>query len=144
MLNIRTKTISLVNKEDYLVLAATSGSDIALNKKVLAANEILKFIRRGELLSVAHLHGFDAEVVDLKRLSFGGIELNNLPTGKTRYLERSEYVHLREFLDAAEKEQKGKAPAKKRDAVESSTERAEKTRTAAKKSTHAKSRTHKK
>jgi len=44
---------------------------------------------------------FDAEVVDLKRLSFGGIELNNLPTGKSRFLERSEYVHLREFLDAA-------------------------------------------
>ena len=44
---------------------------------------------------------FDAEVVDLKRLSFGGIELNNLPTGKTRFLDRSEYVHLREFLDAA-------------------------------------------
>jgi Trk K+ transport system NAD-binding subunit len=54
-----------VNKEEYLVLAATSGSDIALNKKVLAANEILKFIRRGELLSVAHLHGFDAEVVEI-------------------------------------------------------------------------------
>ena len=66
--NTRTKerkTISLVNKEEYLVLAATSGSDIALNKKVLAANEILKFIRRGELLSVAHLHGFDAEVVEI-------------------------------------------------------------------------------
>ena len=59
------KTISLVNKEEYLVLAATSGSDIALNKKILAGNEILTFIRRSELLSVSHLHGFDAEVVDL-------------------------------------------------------------------------------
>ncbi len=59
------KTISLVNKEAYLVLAATTGSDIALNKKILAGNEILKFIRRGEMLSVAHLHGFDAEVVEL-------------------------------------------------------------------------------
>ena len=59
------KTIALVNKEDYLVLAATMGSDIALNKKILAGNEILKFIRRGELLSVAHLHGFDAEVVEI-------------------------------------------------------------------------------
>jgi trk system potassium uptake protein TrkA len=59
------KTISLVNKEEYLVLAATSGSDIALNKKILAGNEILKFIRRGELISVAHLHGFDAEVIEL-------------------------------------------------------------------------------
>ena len=64
--NTERKTISMVSKEEYLVLAATSGSDIALNKKVLAANEILKFIRRGELLSVAHLHGFDAEVVEIK------------------------------------------------------------------------------
>ncbi|MGD8676977.1 MAG: Trk system potassium transporter TrkA [Desulfobacterales bacterium] len=59
------KCIALVNKEDYLVLAATIGTDIALNKKILAGNEILKFIRRGELLSVAHLHGFDAEVVEI-------------------------------------------------------------------------------
>ena len=59
------KCIALVNKEDYLVLAATMGSDIALNKKILAGNEILKFIRRGELLSVAHLHGFEAEVVEI-------------------------------------------------------------------------------
>ena len=61
----QTKTISLCTKEEYLVLATTSGSDIALNKKILAGNEILKFIRRGELISVAHLHGFDAEVVEL-------------------------------------------------------------------------------
>jgi trk system potassium uptake protein TrkA len=61
----QSKTIALVNKEDYLVLAATVGSDIALNKKILAGNEILKFIRRGRLLSVAHLHGFDAEVVEI-------------------------------------------------------------------------------
>ena len=59
------KSIALVNKEEYLVLAATMGSDIALNKKILAGNEILKFIRRGELLAVAHLHGFDAEVVEI-------------------------------------------------------------------------------
>ncbi len=59
------KSIALVDKEDYLVLAATIGADIALNKKILAGNEILKFIRRGELLSVVHLHGFDAEVVEL-------------------------------------------------------------------------------
>lgn len=59
------KCIALVNKEDYLTLAATMGSDIAMNKKILAGNEILKFIRRGELLSVAHLHGFDAEVVEI-------------------------------------------------------------------------------
>jgi trk system potassium uptake protein TrkA len=59
------KTIALVNKEDYLVLASTIGLDIALNAKISAANEILKFVRRNELLSVAHLHGVDAEVVEL-------------------------------------------------------------------------------
>jgi len=58
------KTIALVSKEDYLVLAATIGLDIVLNKKILAGNEILKFIHRGEFLSVAHLHGVDVEVVE--------------------------------------------------------------------------------
>jgi 23S rRNA pseudouridine2605 synthase len=47
---------------------------------------------------------FGAEVVDLKRLSFAEIELNNLPTKKTRYLTRSEYSALHKFL----KEQKRK------------------------------------
>jgi len=61
----KTKTISLVNKEEYVVLASTSGSDIAINKKILAGNEIFTFIRRSELLSVSHMHGFDVEVVDL-------------------------------------------------------------------------------
>ena len=41
---------------------------------------------------------FGAEVVDLKRLSFGGIELNNLPSGKTRFLNRGEYNSLHKFL----------------------------------------------
>ncbi len=61
----QTKTISLVNKEEYVVLASTSGSDIAINKKILAGNEIFTFIQRSEMLSVSHMHGFDAEVVDL-------------------------------------------------------------------------------
>jgi trk system potassium uptake protein TrkA len=59
------KTIALVNKEDYLELASTIGIDLALNKKIMAASEIMKFIRRSQLISVAHLHGFDAEVVEL-------------------------------------------------------------------------------
>jgi 23S rRNA pseudouridine2605 synthase len=42
---------------------------------------------------------FNREVLDLKRIEFGGISLNNLPTQKHRYLTRSEYTHLKEFLD---------------------------------------------
>jgi len=41
---------------------------------------------------------FGAEVSDLKRLSYGGVNLNNLPTGKTRFLTRSEYSSLRDFI----------------------------------------------
>ncbi len=41
---------------------------------------------------------FGTKVVDLKRVSFGGINLNNLPTGKVRYLERDEYEDLRLFM----------------------------------------------
>ena len=71
---------------------------------------------------------FDAEVVDLKRLSFGGIELNNLPTGKTRFLDRSEYVHLREFLDAdrdAEKLKKSQDQAREQQIKDVAKERAQ-------------------
>lgn len=59
------KTIALVSKEDYLVLAATIGADLALNKKIMAGNAILKFIRRSELISVAHMHGFDVDVMEI-------------------------------------------------------------------------------
>lgn len=60
----QAKTIAMVNKEEYLVLSSTIGLDIALNKKILAGNEIIKFIRRGKMLSVAHLHGFDMDIVE--------------------------------------------------------------------------------
>ncbi len=74
------KCISLVNKEDYVVLATTMGSDLALNKKILASNEIMKFIRRGELLSVAHLHGFDAEMVEI--IASPGSQITQKPLSK--------------------------------------------------------------
>lgn len=61
---------------------------------------------------------FGADVVDLRRLSFGGIELNNLPVGKTRYLERNEYSSLRHFVDEIEK--KSKAASKKSEKKEPS------------------------
>ena len=71
---------------------------------------------------------FKAEVVDLKRVSFAEIELNNLPEGKVRFLTRSEYSALAKFLKEEQKEQaketkkprppkeSQKAPAKKENA----------------------------
>jgi 23S rRNA pseudouridine2605 synthase len=46
---------------------------------------------------------FGAEVLDLKRVAYGSIELNNLPTGKTRYLTHKEYDRLRAFLKTSSK-----------------------------------------
>ncbi len=60
-----SKSIVCVNREEYVTLATAMGADIAVSAKVLAGNRILRYIRRGHVLSVAHLHGCDAEVVEL-------------------------------------------------------------------------------
>ena len=78
----RGKTIAMVNKEDYVVLASTIGLDVALNMKMLAGSEILRFIRRGELLSVARLHGVDAEVVEI--VAAPGSKITRHPLSKLR------------------------------------------------------------
>jgi len=41
---------------------------------------------------------FEAKVLDLKRVSFGGIDLNNLPTNKTRFFTRREYDDVHQFM----------------------------------------------
>ena len=41
---------------------------------------------------------FGRDVLDLKRLSYGWVSLNALPTGKTRFFNKREYKLLKEFL----------------------------------------------
>ncbi len=60
-----SKTITLVKREDYIGLAAALGTDIVLNAHILAANEVLRYMRRNYVLAIAHLHGSDAEMVEL-------------------------------------------------------------------------------
>lgn len=59
------KTIAHVEKLDYIPLANTIGIDALVNKKLSAATAILKFVRKGEIVSVATLHGVDAEVIEM-------------------------------------------------------------------------------
>ncbi|MBT6144602.1 MAG: Trk system potassium transporter TrkA [Gemmatimonadetes bacterium] len=59
------RTITFVKKEDYIGLAAALDTDIVLSAQVLAANAVLRHIRRDYVLAVAHLHGCDAEIVQL-------------------------------------------------------------------------------
>ena len=49
---------------------------------------------------------FDASVLDLKRVAFGEIELNNLPSNKTRFFTRREYDDLYKFLKKQSPEKK--------------------------------------
>lgn len=46
---------------------------------------------------------FDREVSDLKRLEYGGISLNNLPSGKSRFLTKDEYKSLHFYLNEQSK-----------------------------------------
>ncbi len=62
------KTVSLVEKVDYIPFSNAIGVDALVNKKLSAANAILKFIRRGEVVTAATLHGVGAEVIELVAL----------------------------------------------------------------------------
>ncbi len=58
------KTIALVENVDYLALTQTIGLDSLINKKLLAANNISRFIRRANIVTIATLHGIDADAVE--------------------------------------------------------------------------------
>lgn len=61
-----TKAIALVDKVDYIPLTQTIGLDSLINKKLIAANNISRFIRKGEVVAIATLEGVDAEVLEYK------------------------------------------------------------------------------
>lgn len=72
--------------------------DILTNKPEFSKLKVV--INEGKNRELRRFFGyFDLNVMDLKRLEFGGISLNNLPTGKSRYLTREEYRNLRIFLN---------------------------------------------
>ncbi len=57
------KTIAGVENIDYIKLSHNIGIDTLINKKVIAANDILKYIRKGEVNAIATLN-LDAEVIE--------------------------------------------------------------------------------
>ncbi|MBI2279263.1 MAG: Trk system potassium transporter TrkA [Bacteroidetes bacterium] len=58
------KTIARVENMDYINLSQNIGIDTLINKKIIAANEIIKYIRKGEVQAIANLHGVDAEIIE--------------------------------------------------------------------------------
>jgi trk system potassium uptake protein TrkA len=61
-----SKTVSLVENIDYIHLSQNIGVDTMINKKLIAANFIFRYIRKGEVLSIASVHGVDAEILEFE------------------------------------------------------------------------------
>jgi trk system potassium uptake protein TrkA len=60
------KVIALVEKFEYLPLVPKVGIDAAVSPRISAVNAILRYIRRGRVLTVATLAGTDAEAIEFK------------------------------------------------------------------------------
>ncbi len=58
------KTIALVENMDYFNLSQSIGIDTLINKKLLAANDIFRFVRKGDVVELAKLNNMDAEIVE--------------------------------------------------------------------------------
>ena len=60
------KTIALVENVDYIHLSQSIGIDTLINKKLIAASFIFRYIRKGEVLNIAGIHGVDAEILEFE------------------------------------------------------------------------------
>jgi trk system potassium uptake protein TrkA len=79
------KTIALVDNTAYTHISQNIGVDTLINQKLLAANDIFRFVRRGKVEAIASLHGVSAEVIEffihkdsvLTRKPIAGLNLPN-------------------------------------------------------------------
>ncbi len=60
------RCLALVNRSDYLPIMPSIGVDAAVDKQTITANAILRFIRRGNIVSLATLRGIDAEILQIE------------------------------------------------------------------------------
>jgi trk system potassium uptake protein TrkA len=80
------KTIALVENMDYIHLSQNIGVDTLINKKLIAANFIFRYIRQGEVLNLTSMHGVDAEILEFEVKEGSKIlddEIKNIPLPKS-------------------------------------------------------------
>ncbi|GAB2766586.1 Trk system potassium transporter TrkA [Salinimicrobium soli] len=58
------RTIALVENMDYFQLSHSIGIDTLVNKKLLAANNIFRYIRKGDVVAMTRLNNMDAELLE--------------------------------------------------------------------------------
>ncbi len=74
------RTLALINKPELLNLAPTLGINVCISSRLAAANTILKYVRRSEVISLATLEGSNSEVLEIlvKKDSIIGVPLKDL------------------------------------------------------------------
>lgn len=58
------KAIARVENIDYIHLSQAIGIDTLINKKIITASNIFKYVRKGNVSAIASLHGVDAEIIE--------------------------------------------------------------------------------
>lgn len=58
------KTIARVENKEYTHISQDIGVDTLINMKLIAANNIFRFVRKGQVEAITGLHGVDAEVIE--------------------------------------------------------------------------------
>lgn len=81
------KTIAQVDNVDYIPLTQTIGLDSLINKKLIAANNISRFIRKSDVISVATLQGIDADVYEFNVKE--GSQITKKPIKKLKFPENA-------------------------------------------------------
>jgi trk system potassium uptake protein TrkA len=61
-----TRVITLVNKPSYIAMVTSLGIDRCVSSRVAAANAIISYLRRGEILTMAKVAENDSEVIEFK------------------------------------------------------------------------------
>lgn len=59
------KTIAQIRRSDYLPLVERVGIDVAVSPRILTTAAILKFIRKGKIVSVSLIGGAKAEMIEM-------------------------------------------------------------------------------
>jgi len=58
------KTIAQVENKEYTHISQNIGVDTLINMKLIAANNIFRYVRKGRVEAITSLHGVDAEVIE--------------------------------------------------------------------------------
>ncbi len=77
------KVVSLVNRSEYIPIASSIGIDSAISPRILTAGAILRFIRKGKVLSVSTLRENEAEAMEIQALPTSAIV--NKPIRKIKF-----------------------------------------------------------